>query len=356
MPASRPMPRPLLLVGRELRAALVIGEGAARCKRATGREIVQRRHHAGNFLQPLDRIGGSSTHDLQTRDRCQQTVSIGVKRLSKQSVDFGLFNLSACVHDNNALRSLGDDTQIVRDQDDRGAELLLQFQDQVQDLRLDRHVQGSCRLVGDQHPRVTGQRHRDHRPLPHAAGQLVRIFAGPLCRLGDLNQPQHFHRLIVGGALREILMEPQRLGDLVADRQHRIERGHRLLKDHRDLVAADVSHLGFFELYQVLSIEGDRAADDLSGWVGDQAHDRQRGHGLAAAGLANHRQRLAPPQREGDVVDRFHDPRTSEEVGAQTFDIDDCRGVFAGLRGRIGRTGLRSVVSCSMGIRGHPPR
>src|SRR5580704_10980049 len=81
MPASRPMPRPLLLVGRKLCAALVIREGAARRKGATWRQIIQRRHHAGNFLQPLDRIGGSSAHNLQTRDRCQETVGIGVKRL-----------------------------------------------------------------------------------------------------------------------------------------------------------------------------------------------------------------------------------------------------------------------------------
>ena len=97
----------------------------------------------------------------------------------------------------------------------------------------------------------------------------MRIFAGPLRRFGDLDQPQHLHGLLVGGVLREILMQPQRLGDLVADRQHRIERGHRLLKDHRDLVAANVPHLGFFELHQILSLEGDDTADDLSGWIWD---------------------------------------------------------------------------------------
>src|SRR5689334_1042421 len=77
MPASRPMPRTLLFIGRELRAALVIRKGATRRKGATGRQIVQRRHHARNFLQPLDRIGSSSAHDLQTRDRGQEAMSVG---------------------------------------------------------------------------------------------------------------------------------------------------------------------------------------------------------------------------------------------------------------------------------------
>ena len=37
----------------------------------------------------------------------------------------------------------------------------------------------------------------------------------------------------------------QRFLDLVADREDRVERGHRLLKDQRDLRAADVLHLAF---------------------------------------------------------------------------------------------------------------
>src|SRR5260370_27096652 len=106
MPASRPMPRPLLLVGRKLRAALVIREGAARRKGATGGQIVQRRYHAGNFLQPLDRIGGSSAHDLQTRDRCQETMGIRMERLPKPGADFVLFHLLAGIHDDDALRGL----------------------------------------------------------------------------------------------------------------------------------------------------------------------------------------------------------------------------------------------------------
>ena len=46
---------------------------------------------------------------------------------------------------------------------------------QFEDLRLDRHVERRRRLVGDQHFRLQRQRHRDHRPLPHPAGELVRV-------------------------------------------------------------------------------------------------------------------------------------------------------------------------------------
>ena len=43
------------------------------------------------------------------------------------------------------------------------------------DLRLDRDVERGGRLVGDQQPRLGGERERDHHALAHAAGELVRI-------------------------------------------------------------------------------------------------------------------------------------------------------------------------------------
>ncbi len=43
-----------------------------------------------------------------------------------------------------------------------------------QDLRLHHHVERGRRLVGEQHLRVAGERHRDRRALAHAAGELVR--------------------------------------------------------------------------------------------------------------------------------------------------------------------------------------
>ena len=61
----------------------------------------------------------------------------------------------------------------------------LQIGQQVEDLRLDRHVERGRRLVGDQQLGVVGQRHRDHHPLALAAGQLVRIRGQPALGLVD---------------------------------------------------------------------------------------------------------------------------------------------------------------------------
>src|SRR5262245_29208923 len=111
------MPWPQLLIGWKLRAAAVIGKGAARRESATRRKVIERRHHTGNFLQPSDRSRVSPRHDLEPRDRRQQAVRIGMERLGKQLVDLRLFDLSAGIHHDYPLRGLGYDPEIVRDQD-----------------------------------------------------------------------------------------------------------------------------------------------------------------------------------------------------------------------------------------------
>ena len=51
--------------------------------------------------------------------------------------------------------------------------------DQLEDLGLDRHVEGGRRLVGDEQLGIAGERHRDHHALAHAARQLVRVLLDP---------------------------------------------------------------------------------------------------------------------------------------------------------------------------------
>ena len=54
-----------------------------------------------------------------------------------------------CVHHHHLVGHLSDDAEVVRDQDDRRAELLLHAAEQPDDLRLHRHVEGRGRLVGE---------------------------------------------------------------------------------------------------------------------------------------------------------------------------------------------------------------
>jgi hypothetical protein len=66
----------------------------------------------------------------------------------------------------------------------------------------------------------------------------------------------------------------QHLGDLHADRDDRVQRRQRVLKDHRHVTAADVTQRVLAQLEQVHAVELGPAAD-LDTALRQQPHDRQ---------------------------------------------------------------------------------
>ena len=100
-------------------------------------------------------------------------------RIGEERVHRRLLDDAAGVHDRDAIGHLGDDAEIVGDQQQRQAHPRLQLAQQVEDLRLDRHVERGRRLVGDQQRRFAGERHRDQRALAQAARELVRVVVDP---------------------------------------------------------------------------------------------------------------------------------------------------------------------------------
>ena len=78
------------------------------------------------------------------------------------------------MHDRDPVGDVADDADVVGDEEVGEAELVLEVVEQVDDLRLDRDVEGGDRLVGDDQLRLQRQRPGDPDPLPLAAGELVR--------------------------------------------------------------------------------------------------------------------------------------------------------------------------------------
>ena len=97
--------------------------------------------------------------------------------------------------------------------------------------------------------------------------------------------------------LAELLVQHRSFRDLLADGQHRVQRGHRILEDHRDLVAPDRAHPLLVELQQVLAVVADRAARDHRRRRRDQLQHRHRRHALAAARLARRCPSVSPRRR-----------------------------------------------------------
>ena len=59
--------------------------------------------------------------------------------------------------------------------------------------------------------------------------------------------------------LGDVVVDPVGLDDLVADRVVGVQRGQRVLEDHRDLAAATLAHLLLAEREQVDAVEPDLA-------------------------------------------------------------------------------------------------
>ena len=135
------------------------------------------------------------------------------------------------------------------------------------------------------------------------------------CAIRDADLLETPHRFLARRRAVHAKVQLQRLGQLAPDRENRVQRGHRLLIDHGDLLAADVADLGVGQLQQVLTVEDDLAADDLAGRVRDQAHDRQGADALAAAALADKAQRLSLFDLIRDAIDRLHHAGLGEEMG-----------------------------------------
>src|SRR5262249_843165 len=90
--------------------------------------------------------------------------------------------------------------------------------------------------------------------------------------------------------------------------------------------AADLAHLGGGEIQEVAAVVVDGPLDDAAGRLGDQAHDAERRHTFAAAGLAHHAERLALVDVEVHAVDGAHDAFVGEEVCLESSDVQDTFG------------------------------
>ena len=223
------------------------------------------------------------------RQRRDQAPRVRMQRIGKQHLRRRPLHNPPGIHHDDLMRDLRHHSQIMADELDGHPDPLLQLLHQVQDLRLDRHIERRRRLIRDQQCRLARQRHRDHRALAHAARQLMRIRPRPLARRRDPHRLQHRYRVRAGLVPADSLVQHLHLGNLPPHRHHRIERRHRLLEHHRHPCAPQrpprrgrlPQHLPPLEPHRPRHCPRRR----------HQPHQRQRRHRLAAPALAHHPQR-----------------------------------------------------------------
>ena len=178
------------------------------------------------------------------RVRELQAARIGMRRVREQLPRRPAFGRPAGIEHEDLVADLRGEPQVVGDEDHRGAVALLHLGDQLHDARLDRHVERGGRLVGDHAGAACWRRpSRSARAgtcRRRADADTCSSSSAPCGRCTDSNASSACSRHSRG------LRRPMRArcsSQLLADGQHRIERGERLLRDERDVAAEQAAAL-----------------------------------------------------------------------------------------------------------------
>ena len=241
----------------------------------------------------------------------------------EQLVDVALLDDAPGVHDDHAVRRLGDHSEVVGHDHHGGADALAHLAEELEDLCLDRHVERRRRLVGDDHLRRVRQCEGDRHPLAHAAGELHRVLLQPSLRIGDADGVEQ----IEGGAARRGAV------DVATGRsastswepvlEHGVERRHRVLEHEADAVAADAAQPPLFESDQLLALESCRPGDPRRGR--QQPEQGQHRDALARTGLSDDAEHLTGTNLEGHAVDGAHRALIRLERDVEIVDVEQRR-------------------------------
>jgi hypothetical protein len=153
------------------------------CARAARMESTARRRigEIGDFAADRAQSGIAA----ERNHTFYESARVRMLRIGEDPLDAAVFDHLPRIHHADMVGELGDKTEIVRDEDHRRACLATDRPDEIDDLRLHRHVERGRRLVEDQQPRPPRHRHRDHHALTHAARELVRIRVEHALRVAD---------------------------------------------------------------------------------------------------------------------------------------------------------------------------
>ena len=222
--------------------------------------------------------------------------------MSDQLKAVGQLHQLAQVHNADAVGNVLDNAQVMGDEQIGQAHLLLQVLEHVDDLCLNRNVQGGDRLVADDELRVHRQGAGDADTLALAAGELVGIAVGVLAVQADALQQGDDLVVAVLGVVAQV-MDVDALAHNITDGHTGVQAGIRILKDdlHAAAVGQHVHRDLLFFIKQHLAIVDDGAVGGLV-----QAQQGTAGGGLTAAGLADQAQGLALANGKAYVVHSLH--------------------------------------------------
>src|SRR6266851_449859 len=158
----------------------------------------------------------------------QQLLRIGMpRRAGAQGLDVELLDDASLVHDDQPVAEMRDDGKVVADQDAAQPAALAQLAQQIEDLRLNRDVEGRGRLVEQEQARLENEGARDGDALALPTGELMRVAVKEMAAEADIVE----HTLNAALAIVHVL-DRQPLHEDAFDRLTRVERAVGVLEDH----------------------------------------------------------------------------------------------------------------------------
>ena len=276
-------------------------------------EVVGAQHFGRIFGHGRGRTGGLGA---------EQFARVGVLRIVENLRRRAFLDHQPLLHDENPVGDAPHDAEVMGDEQKPHAHLVFQILQQVEDLGLNGHVERRRRLVRDQDVGLVGQCHGDHHPLPLPPRKLVRIGIHAAFGVVDADLLEQFQHPRPRRLTLQPLMQRQRFRQLLLDRVERVERGHRLLEDEGDVVAAHVAQQLVVGADHLLAVVGDRPAH-LSAFA-QQRHGRQCRDRLARAAFAHQRHRLATVHGKAHPAHRRDQLPVLPEGDLQVFDVQQC--------------------------------
>ena len=210
-------------------------------------------HEGGVFALHLGQAEGLADV-VQAQDRCSRCIGPGVwlsapgergsggdqragvvvARVRQYLPGRALFDHFALLHHQDAVGAVDGHPQVMGDDQQGNAPFTDQPLQVVENLALYGDVEGAGRLVGNDQAGGAGQGDGDQHALAHAAGEFMGVLAGPQDRLVDTHLLQQLDNIGIDAGVALALGQDQRLGDLLADAQGRVEADHRVLGHQPD--------------------------------------------------------------------------------------------------------------------------
>ena len=191
----------------------------------------------------------------------------------------------------------------------------------MQNLPLDGNIQCSGRFIGNDQIWFVQKRDRDRDSLPHSSGKLMGI--GPQSFIGrcDADFSQGIPCQFPGCNFSQILMRLNGLNHLGINPQHGVERHHRILENHCQLVSTDLSHFFFRKFEQISSLEKDLSSHNLSRCI-HKSQDGKSGDGFSRPRFSHQAKHFTASQGEADIFDGFSHTIPGKKMGPQMPDIE----------------------------------